>query len=332
VEPTFFVCYRREDAGYAAALTHALAQRHGRDRVFKDITSLPMGRNWHSEVVAAIGRSTHVLALIGPRWMAGVDPHGGRNGQLDPIVFELTEALRAGRVIVPVLLGGQRMPPADHLPYALRCLSDLNAAHIRTESADTDVTMLVARLSEPVLRSERPTPHVAGGAARPPRRSGAGRIVGRLVALAVVGALALVGVTLWDKLPGLDTASAGGDQPAPSVTQDEPGPSVTPHEPVPSVERNEPTAAEQFLTLSPTRGTTKTRVTATATGFTPGKQVRFWFHLEFLGEETVSADGSASTTFTPPERFGRYTGGTWQLSVEQLNSPYTASAPFILDT
>ena len=72
--------------------------------------------------------------------------------------------LRAGQLdelelhVVPVLLGGQRMPAADHLPYALHCLPDLNAAHIRTESADTDVTMLVERLSEPVLRPERPAP------------------------------------------------------------------------------------------------------------------------------------------------------------------------------
>jgi hypothetical protein len=100
VPPSFFVCYRREDAGYAAALSRALAERHGPDRVFKDITSLPLAHDWRSEVAAAIGRSTHVLVLIGPNWMAGVDQRGLRDGQPDPIVFELVEASRAGRAVV----------------------------------------------------------------------------------------------------------------------------------------------------------------------------------------------------------------------------------------
>ena len=204
VPPTFFVCYRREDAGYAAALTHALAQRHGRDRVFKDITSLPMGRDWHSEVVAAIGRSTHVLALVGPSWMAGVDPHGVRNGQLDPIVFELTEATAGGTAS-----SCRSCSAANGCRRRTTCRTRCTACPTSTrptsatESADTDVTMLVDRLSEPY--SGRSGRHRTKRRHATPTTVGAGRVVGRLVALAVVGALALVGVTLWDKLPGLDT-------------------------------------------------------------------------------------------------------------------------------
>ena len=161
VPPTVFICYRREDAGYAAALSTALALRHGPDRVFKDITSLPLARDWQMEVTAAIGRSTHVLALIGPHWMTGVDPDGQRGGRADPIAFELGEAFRTQRTIVPVLLGGQRMPPAHHLPYALQRLPDLNAAYIRTESADADIATLVDR-----LRSRHPSGNVLDRAGR----------------------------------------------------------------------------------------------------------------------------------------------------------------------
>jgi hypothetical protein len=71
--PGFFLCYRRTDAGWAAALYGALVKVHGPGRVFKDITSLPLAADWRQAVTGGLDRTTHVLALVGPQWMDGVD-------------------------------------------------------------------------------------------------------------------------------------------------------------------------------------------------------------------------------------------------------------------
>jgi hypothetical protein len=299
-------------------LSGTLAQRHGADRVFKDITSLRPADDWRAEVAAAIGRSTHVLVLVGPNWMAGVDPHGRRNGQPDPIVFELTEAFRTGRIVVPVLLGGARMPPAVHLPYALQRLPDLNAAHIRTESADDAIARLVDRLPPP----SRTEP----SAARAPAPSGGGRIVGRLVALAVLGALALAGVTLWDRLGG----SVGGNEPGPTITRvNEPAPPQDNGAAPPQGDGPSPT--KRSLKLTPESGTMTTRITATGTGFTPGAQVSLRFGAKDVTDAEVGPGGSVSASFTVPQFFADFPPDVYRVSVTELNSANSASALFTLN-
>jgi hypothetical protein len=135
---------------------------------------LELARDWRTDVTAAIARSTHVLALIGPNWMAGVDQRGLRDGRHDPIVFELVEATRTGRTVVPVLLAGQRMPSAQRLPAPLQWLSSLHAAHVRVESADADIATLVNRMPQPPRRQVDAQPQRPDPATNPRRRGCAG--------------------------------------------------------------------------------------------------------------------------------------------------------------
>jgi hypothetical protein len=199
------------------------------------------------------------------------------------------------------------MPLAHHLPYALAGLPDLNAAYIRTESADADIATLVDRLPQPAPVRERPRARETVSTPRTPARSPVGRIVGGLVALALLGALAWVGVTLWDKTSGLLPGPPGASSNGPGATR--------------------------RLTLSPTSGTMKTHVKATATGFTPGTQVRFSFHADDLPPDaTVGPDGSVSTSFTVPEFYGHFPGRqVFTVSVRELNSANSATADFVLN-
>jgi hypothetical protein len=305
VPPSFFVCYRREDAGYAAALSRALAEQHGPDRVFKDITSLPLAHDWRSEVAAAIGRSTHVLALIGPDWMAGVDQQGLRDGQPDPIVFELVEASRAGRAVVPVLLAGQRMPPAHRLPAPLRWLASLHSAHIRTESADTDIADLVYRLPQPPQRPPAPPrldPPVrvagrgvgrrrrggVGGAQStvpppttgPRRRGGLGAILTALVVIAVVVVAFTSGAV--GSILGTDAK----------------------------------------LTLNPAEGGPGTKVTATATGFSPRTTVLIRFY-GIVGEGVADGDGRVEVEFIVPKQVST---SIYEVYANEEKDPFTSDS------
>ena len=265
--PAYFLCYRREDAGWAAALYGALVKVHGPSRVFKDITSLPLAADWRGAVAAGLDRSSHVVALVGPRWMDGVDAQGRSGGRSDPIVFELTEARARGLAIVPVLVGGAQMPPAARLPAQVRPITELNAAHIRPESADADIVFLVSRLPQPRV-ARLPQPGVAPRPVPPEPtetrpRWRTGLAVG--VAVAVVVAVVVGVVALVSKI---DFAGAG---PPP------------------------------VLTIQPTKGRVGTRINATATGFDPGATVQFLFQARPLAESVADANGTVSATFTVPQ-------------------------------
>jgi len=192
VAPTFFVSYRREDAGYAEALRVALAARYGVERVFKDVDSMALGSSWKQQVRGALDRSTHVLALVGEGWMQGVDESGRVDGHTDPVVFELDEAFRRNLVVVPVLVGGREMPDADELPSALRAHDFwyLNAAPIRAESPGLDIAALVGRFVETDTVQE---PAVAPVRAHDRRRVGAMAVIGGLVAVIGVAVVWLSG-------------------------------------------------------------------------------------------------------------------------------------------
>ena len=202
VAPTFFVSYRREDAGYAEALRVSLIARYGADQVFKDVDSMALGSSWKEQVIGAIDRSTHVLALIGDGWMDGVDDGGCVAGHADPVVFELEEALRQNVSIVPVLVGGRQMPEPDELPALLR-LHDfryLNAARIRAESPGPDIDTLTKRFAERERLWSPASRRVHRWLRAPGRRSIS--VLAATVALAALGGVAVLWlVNVFDDNP-----------------------------------------------------------------------------------------------------------------------------------
>ena len=69
-------------------------------------------------------------------------------GAEDFVQHEIAAALNRGITVIPVLVGGARMPPAEHFPPALEALRYRNAFEVRDERFDDDV----ARLSMPSRR------------------------------------------------------------------------------------------------------------------------------------------------------------------------------------
>ena len=66
-----------------------------------------------------------MLALIGSRWLTvtGADGQRRRDDPDDYVAMELRLALESGLPVIPVLVHGARMPPADQLPEAIRALA-----------------------------------------------------------------------------------------------------------------------------------------------------------------------------------------------------------------
>ena len=120
-----FVSYRRNDsAGHAGRLQDALNRHFGRDHVFYDVTDIEGGIDFAAAINDAINKADVVAVIIGPRW--------GRRSLRDRILprqdwvlFEIGQARRAGKPVLPIFVGGGSMPPS--LPAEARFLSTINA-------------------------------------------------------------------------------------------------------------------------------------------------------------------------------------------------------------
>ena len=125
--PSFFLSYRRKDAGgHAAALDSVATRRYGRRRVFRDVESIEGGDDWRDRLDAELSRAAVVVAVIGPGW-AGAGAPGIESRIMaddDPVRYELRTAARRDVPIVPVLIGDTAVPPPDTLPEDLRWLPD----------------------------------------------------------------------------------------------------------------------------------------------------------------------------------------------------------------
>jgi hypothetical protein len=138
---SIFISYRRDDAaGHAGRLCDRLTARFGGDRVFMDIQDIHPGQNFATSIEDTIAICDCVIALIGPHWLESLEQRA-LSGD-DFLRQEIGAGLRRKVPVIPVLVGGARMPAAADLPADLAELSFLNAIEIRDESFDRDVVEL----------------------------------------------------------------------------------------------------------------------------------------------------------------------------------------------
>ena len=122
-----FLNYRRSDAeAWAGRLHESLQERLPGITIFRDIDAVPIGVKFSDHIAKAVDGCDVFLTLIGPSWLDSVDAKGIRRLD-DPNDFvrtELAAALRAGKPIVPILVGGAAMPAREALPPDLQGLAD----------------------------------------------------------------------------------------------------------------------------------------------------------------------------------------------------------------
>ena len=136
-----FICYRREDTGgHAGRLCDRLTARFGHARVFMDLQDIAPGQNFAQSIDDTIASCECVVVVIGPRWLESLQQRA--HGAEDFVQHEIAAALHRDVTIIPVLVGGARMPAAEQLPPALAALSYRNALEVRDERFDDDVARL----------------------------------------------------------------------------------------------------------------------------------------------------------------------------------------------
>lgn len=157
-----FLSYRRDDAGgYAGRLTDALLQRLGPKSVFQDVTAISPGQDYTVAIDRALADSDAALVVIGPGWLTAETPQRTRRllEADDYVRLELARALRRDIRVIPVLVGGARLPEADELPDDLQELAQRQALELHNETWHHDVDGLVRSLrgepAEPASQRRR---------------------------------------------------------------------------------------------------------------------------------------------------------------------------------
>jgi hypothetical protein len=144
-----FICYRRLDTpAHAGRLYDALSHHFGEQRLFMDVTGIQAGVDFRARIQDAISLSGVVLAVIGPRWL---EQRLTKEGAADFIEFELAEAHRQGVQVVPVLVGGARMPDGASLPQSIERVASLQASVLsddRWRAEVAELTRVVTSLLE----------------------------------------------------------------------------------------------------------------------------------------------------------------------------------------
>jgi hypothetical protein len=147
--PNVFLSYRRADSGgQAQRLYGQLAEHFGSEQVFTDVDALGPG-----DFVERIGKAFEVadalVVVIGDRWASATDETGRRllDDPRDFVRLEIERALQQGISIIPLLVGGARMPPADELPPTLARLAALQPLEIRDSEWNQGAEQLTAALA-----------------------------------------------------------------------------------------------------------------------------------------------------------------------------------------
>jgi hypothetical protein len=141
-----FISYRREDsAGHAGRLFDRLCTYFGKDSVFMDVEGIEAGVDFVETIEQAVGGCEVLLAIIGRGWLDSKNSQGDRrlDDPQDFIRLETAAALARKVRVIPVLVEGAQMPPAESLPAELRTLTRRQAVELRDSRWEDDIQALI---------------------------------------------------------------------------------------------------------------------------------------------------------------------------------------------
>jgi hypothetical protein len=149
--PTVFLSYRRDDSNWATDLLFdRLEAVLGEGSLFRDVDGIKPGEDFRARINQSLGRSSVVLAIIGPQWLNATDTEGRPRLEQteDWVRIEIEAALEREITIIPVLLYPAKQPPASELPPSMEKLSYLQGVTI---SSGQDFNLGFKQLVEAII-------------------------------------------------------------------------------------------------------------------------------------------------------------------------------------
>jgi hypothetical protein len=129
-----FINYRRADTkGWAARLHADLENKCGAGTVFLDLEDITPGRRFDEHILERLKASDVVLIVIGPSWLP----------PSEYVIWEIAQAIAAGKRLIPVLVDGARMPAAHDLPEEIQSFAKYQAIEMSDRIWAADLEKLV---------------------------------------------------------------------------------------------------------------------------------------------------------------------------------------------
>lgn len=143
-----FISYRRgDDAGFTQALFQRLENEFSSDNVFMDVEGhIKPGDDFVRVIDAKIATADVFLAIIGPRWSELMAPRV--NDVDDFLQIEIRSALEQQKRVIPVLVGGAKMPHVDIFPPSVSALARRNAVGLRPDRFKADCQGLITAIKD----------------------------------------------------------------------------------------------------------------------------------------------------------------------------------------
>jgi TIR domain len=148
------ISYRRQDnADVTGRIYDRLIQRFGQGAVFKDVDSIPLGVDFRTFLDEQVAKCEVFLAVIGRDW-AKKRGSKGKSRLDDPEDFvriEIESALKRKIPVIPVLVSGASIPPAERLPASIQDLSYRHGIAVRQDpDFHRDMDRLIEHLTQQI--------------------------------------------------------------------------------------------------------------------------------------------------------------------------------------
>jgi TIR domain len=164
--PKIAISYRRADSqDITGRIFDRLIQRFGRQSVFRDIDSIRPGIDFREQIEETLQRTDVLLAIVGPKWLGrGKGAESRLDNEADLVRIEVATALKRKIPVIPVLVGGTKMPTTKQLPDDLKAFAFRHAVAVDSgRDFDHHVDGLIRVLGE-ISPAGNGTPAVEGRA------------------------------------------------------------------------------------------------------------------------------------------------------------------------
>jgi TonB family protein len=144
-----FVSYRRSDSqGEAGRLFDDLVNHFGEHSVFMDVSAIEAGRDFRKAIEEGVTKCGVLLVVVGREWLEAKDERGARrlDDPSDFVRIETVSALKRDIPVIPVLVRGAKMPPAEQLPEELKELAYRNSIELTHVRWRSDIQLLIEAL------------------------------------------------------------------------------------------------------------------------------------------------------------------------------------------
>ncbi|MBL8038543.1 MAG: toll/interleukin-1 receptor domain-containing protein [Nitrospira sp.] len=147
------ISYRREDSADVTGRIYDRLIQVFPQSVFRDVDSIPLGADFRTYLDEQVAKCDVFLAVIGRDWLRSKS-RKGKSRLEDPgdfVRIEIESALKRRIPIIPVLVQGASIPPAERLPAGIQELSYRNGIVVRRDpDFHMDMDRLIANLKKPI--------------------------------------------------------------------------------------------------------------------------------------------------------------------------------------